>query len=298
VPSVIGLKYGTCQGDHTLEQKQGLYFTAKTLSRTYYVLGDNLDDTEDDILATTGIPPILYPMNGAWVKKRSAKETDRVIHPETGTATGLWEVVIDLDSTIDGENQEEDQEPEARRPQVNWDFETEDEVLEKDVITGEPIQTEAGEQILATHPIVFPILEITRYELAPFDPTVNFNYANRLNSGEFWGAPAEHALMLPVVASEEVIEGSLYARVTYRIKFAMHRPDIEKPFQLRPLHAGSLYRTLGETLPILYRDKQGNAIKVNLTAGGFLLANESPPEYLAFNRCTLIDFNTLSIGPF
>ena len=304
MPKVLGVKVGSVDASDEVTKKDRIHVRRKRITSTSYVLGDTLSDTEEDILATSGIPALWSPLRGALCKSRTPKEVDRVINPNTGVACGLWEVTAEFDSDVDPDECTDD--PSCKTPIVRWHGETEEEVLEKDAITGEPVQTAAGEPILITSPYVLPVLEIKRYETYPFDPNVMLDYSHRTNAEVFWGAPIGSALMLPMEVDEETINQVKYAVPTYRIKFKI-KPDLDEPWKARVLHHGFQYldeneggsgsgSACGEG--IVYRDKFGNSATINLAEDGTLLPLCDPPNFLEFNRFTKIDFNNLSLGPF
>lgn len=296
MPTLLGIKDGTRDASYGLEKRDKISVLKKQWKIDYYVLADSTLDTEDDILATAGIPSLFSFWNFAWVKGYKAKELQSVIHPVTGVLSVVWQVTVELDSSIDQADDEED--PTNRTPAVRWSGETEDELLEEDPITGDPIQTDADEPIILTTPVVMPVLEIKRYELYPFDPTIMLAYSHRTNSTTFWGAPAGSALMLPMEVDEETIEGVKYCNVTYRIKFKI-KPSLTEPWKARLLHHGFKYRPAAGKPPQAAQDKHGNPITVNLVNGtGEKVADGDPPEYKEFNRFAKVNFNALALGPF
>lgn len=298
MPKILGVDNGSISASHSLEKKDKFWVKKKTYKLVYLVLADSLADDEEDILATAGIPPLFYPYNGTVCKKRTPTETTRVVHPVSGVSSALWEVACDFDSDIDPD---QNQDPDQKTPTVRWYGETDEEVLEKDAITGDPIETEAGEPIIITTPVVHPVLEISRYEPYPFDPDTMLDYAHHTNSTVFWGAPQGSALMLPMEVDEEIIEKVKWCKVVYKIKFRIKKDGggmMQDTWKARPLHHGFKYRKVAGEPPQVFTDGQGNPATVNLTAGGVLLPQGNPPEYLSFNRFTKTDFNALSLGPF
>lgn len=295
MPKVLGRKDGDFNGMDKLENNRGGRFVRRQFSSTFYVLADALTDEPDAILATTGIPPLFYPTAGAWVVGRKLRESQTVTHPVTGVTTVLWEVQVDYDSAVDID-EEEEQEPEAREPVVRWTTEEEEIALELDAITGEAIQTEAGEPIIMTTKVKLPVLEVRRYELYPFDPDVILSYDNKVCSTEFYGAPPFHAYMTGIEADQETINGTKYAVATYRVAFKFD--GSERPWKAKPLHYGTKYRPAPGEPAIAYQDENGNLLTVNLQTGGTPLPEGDTPQYLSFNRFNLADFNLLSLGPF
>lgn len=295
MPAVLGIEEGSYKSNDRLEKRQStqLYVRKKNFSWTYYVLGDDLTDDEDDIYATSGVPALGYPLRGCRVKSRTCHESHRVRHPNTGVAAGLWMVDVEWDSNVP----EEDDDPLLKTPKISWHGETEEEVLEKDVITGDPVETAAKEPILITTPFVMPVLEIKRYETFPFDPNTILTYSHTINSAAFWGAPAGSALFLPPEVDEETIEDVRYAVATYRIKFKI-KAGIVEPWQARVLHHGFKFRAGAAEEPEVYTDKHGNPATVNLNDDGTLLPANQAAKFLTFNRFTKTNFNNLTLGPF
>lgn len=297
---VLGVKEGSIESNLTLEKRKGTSVYKKSFRRTYYVLGDDLDDTEEDVFNTPGVPTYYTLLRGCYCRSIVAREINQVIHPTTGTACGLWEVDADFDSDV---NPDDDERPENKPPKIRWHGETEEEVLEKDAITGNPVQTAAGEPILITTPYVTPVLEIRRYEIFPFDPDIMLSYSHRTNSTTFWGAPAGSALMLPMDVDEEMVKPAKdedpirYAVVTYKIKFKI-KPGLAEPWKARVLHHGFKHRPAIGKPPVIYRDRYGNPATINLDANGVKLADGAAPQYLEFNRFQKADFNALTLGPF
>lgn len=300
MPKVIGTEDGSIQANYSLIKKDQIYVTKKTFSIVKWVLADTTADTEDTIRLTVGVPQLWTTYNGAVCMRVSPKEHTTVYaHPTTGLKTILWKVKADYDSDVDtGQNQP----PNAKPPTVRWHGESEDILLEKDPITGDPIQTKAEEAILLTTPHVLPVLEVSRYETYPFDPDVILDYAHHTNSASFWGAPKGSALMLPMSVDEETIEQVKWCKVTYRIKFKIKKQGanmLEDTWMARILHHGYKYRPSANAEPVTAQDKHGNPITVNLAnADGTKLATNADPEFLEFNQFTKVDFNNLSLGPF
>lgn len=302
MPKLLGVKDGSLSAKRELEDRNGFKINRKKFSTVYYVLADDTGDTEDDVIfLTAGLPQVGSLVNGAFAVSHQAKESQTVIHPVTAFLTVLWEVTVEFDSNFDPEEDGQEEDPTDITPTIRWSGETEEEVLESDAITAEAVVTAAGEQILVMAPIVLPILEIKRYEIYPFDPDVMLDFSNRTNSTPFWGAPVGSALMLPMEADEEKIEGIKYALVTYRIKFKI-KPGVDEPWKARVLHQGTMHRDpdfVGPDPPAIRAvDKFGNPITVNLGSNGLKLGDDDPPEYLEFNRYQKADFNVLNLGPF
>ena len=121
-----------------------------------------LNDTTDEVIATIGVPKFGTLYQGALCLGHEVRELEPVMNPHTGQPGVLYEVVGDFDNDISADDADEkDTPPENRRAVVNWDAELEEELLEKDAITGAAIQTSANEPILITGPVLIHTLEIT-----------------------------------------------------------------------------------------------------------------------------------------
>lgn len=200
---------------------------------------------------------------------------------------------------------------------MRWSSDTEEDVLERDAITGMPIVTSAGEPINVTHPVTNPVLEIKGYFNAPFDPDVILLYNNKVNSDDFYGAPEGTAFMSSITADdEEVINERRVVPATFTIKFKL-REDPDNPgslmrdtWHLKLLNQGQFYLDYVQEEQTVTRrrlralDENGHPIMVNLRLDGSALplTNEGHPvadaTYLDFNRFTKIDFNNLNLGPY
>jgi hypothetical protein len=291
----LGLKIGN-SGGVNIEQKDQTWIQNQEFKRIYYVVAD-LGSDELDVLSTSGIPVIGVDIIGTAIcKGLSAKETDRVNF--LGSPAMLWEVEATFDSKVDqGQAGEED--PLDLPIRRRWYGENEDEVLEKDAITGDPITTACGEPIIITAPVCRPILELTRYENYPIDPDTILEFSNHVNDSTFYGAPEGSALMMPIEADKETIKGVDYDKVTYRIKFNIREDEssTEDSWMARPLHHGyKFFPIAGAAWPATWKIK-GQPATVNLAADGTALDNDADPFYLAFNRFKKANFNSLSLGP-
>lgn len=306
MPKVIGVDDGSIGSNFSLEKKDKIYITRKTWSIKYFVLADNAFQTEDNIYGTAGLPVLWSVANFGVCQSLKIDEKSSVFrHPNTGVKTILWTVKANFDSQIDID---QDEPPAAKTPTVRWTGETEEEVLERDPITGVEVATEAEEPIILTTPIILPVLEITRYEGYPFNPNIMLDYCHHTNSTTFWGAPPGSALMMPMDVDEEVIEQVRYVRVTYRIKFKIKKDGatfLQDTWKARVLHHGFKRRLEAGAEPETYTDEKGNPATVNLKTnelhpgeGGMKLDNNAPAEYLEFNRFTKVNFNNLFLGPF
>ena len=159
---------------------------------------------------------------------------------------------------------------------INWTSETMDEVIEEDAETGDKILNPNGEVILVTRPEAIPILEITRYEHYPFDPTIITYFENTLNLLDFYGSRSGTVWCYNIEAPMEVIENTRYCKVTYRFKFRIKWDEdgnqITNTWQTKTPLRGFFIRRLDEngalTKPELFTDANGNTGEVLLNADG------------------------------
>lgn len=300
MPLLVGEKDGTNNAELALLTKHNLPTSRLTFQRVYQVIADSSDQNEGQILSTIGIPFLYQKVGNAFCVKKSGQEIKTVKHPQTGVLTIFWEVTCSFDSNPDAEEAETT--PTEKRPKIRWYSENEEEVLERDAVTNAPIITVPGEQILITHPVAIAILEIKRFEMFPFNPDTIFNYENHVNSQPFYNAPIGSALMASIEADETIVDGERYIAATYRIKFKI-RKDSEGAIQpdtwkAQPLHQGTKYFPIHGAPAKVYTDENGNPTTINLNVDGTKLPTDFPPVFLSFNRFPLVDFNTLSLGPY
>lgn len=201
-------------------EQSGMFFNLQKNGKEgcYYVLAQDKNQSEDSIVDTPGIPVLGTVLNGAPVKGFSAREVATVRHWQTGVITILWEVEVSTDSKLTADNTNTSGDPTEMRPRRRWYTEKEEVSPEKDR-DGELIQTATGERLIVEFPEVINVLEITRYEEAPFDPLKQFHYCNKSNLETFYGAPSGCALMDDIQSDEEEVNGQTYCKVTYVVKF-------------------------------------------------------------------------------
>lgn len=302
MPKILGVKEEEDSGALSVRRQGESYISQKHSSRTYYVLADDQYDTEDEIIATPGLPQLWTFYNNGFCRSLSAKELNSVFHPMTGIWTSLWEVQARYDSNMDPSQEEDD--PLLRPLIYNWSGETEDELLEQDAEDGTAVETDALEPMEITTQVAYPILEIKRWEPDPFDPNVILNYVNHVNSQTFRGAPEGTALMLPITAEEQVEKAIKYQLVTYRIKFKIKKKNgaiLKDSWRAEVPHQGYQYREEpnGEPRPF---EIEGNPRLARLKTarlhpgeGGMLLGKDDPLEYKFFNKFPKVNFNTLGL---
>lgn len=309
MPKVLGVERGSESCTDKLVKKQGLYIPNRKFDIAYYVLGDDLNTTIDEVLNTVGVPAEGSPQQGAYCVSRSTEVIDTVVHPTTAVSCNLYKVKCDFDSEYDTSKKEggQNDDPKAQRPTVKWTGELEEYDLQWDQRTGEPVQTDNREPmiVVATRPIA--VLEVSRLETWPFDPDVILDYVGKTNLVPFYGAPEGVALMMPMEAVDEEVEDELYSRVTYRIKFKFVRkidPSggvdlglLEDPWSAHVLHEGTKVRLADGTIE-QKKDKNGSPLTVNLKKDGYELLETEFPQFKIFHTSAQIDFNNLSLGPF
>lgn len=306
MPKLLGRKHGTVGGDYTLEKKGQWWNRVKSFSETFYVMSDSLNDFEDAILACPGLPVTGDIVDGCALRRKVAKETD-TIH-WGGTVRALWEVELFYDSRVDPDQMTNaDAEPTNRRPKRRWRSVKIEERMEKDV-EGTKVQTQADEEIVIMDTVVYPLLEIERYENYPFDPQTIRKYTDKCNLETFYGAPPGCALIESIDTDEEVMNRILYEKVVYQIRFGAKEENVEDELStVEVLHQGYKYRdaAIGAN-PLSAEDKNGVPIKVNLFydplgpvgsggTGGRQLTITEGPSYIPFKRKKKIDFGPLNL---
>jgi len=280
---ILGEMAAARSGSIKLEKRDKIWVTAKEFQKSFYVLGTQ-DEGESSLVATIGVPQRGTLYEGALCLGHQIRESASVLNPYTQTLGILAEIVAEFTNDISPN-------------------EFEDEVLDKDPVTGDPIETTAHERLILTGPQPIPILEVSRYEQWPFNPVTLLVYSGRLNEVDFYGAPRGTALLQPIQAPEEELEGELFVKATYRVKFKMKfDPDnpsqfLEDTWKAELLNQGQQYLD-DEGKIKRATDANGNPIKVNLAEDGTVLDPEAEPHYVKFNRFTYADLNDLNLGPY
>ena len=301
MPTYLDIIKGSINTEEVAVKKDGLWDKNLMRRESHYVLGDSLNDTEDDIRATGGITTVFSVLLGMKCKSVKPRETDTVIHPVTGTQVGLWEVDVEYSSDVDGD----DEDPLAQTPTVEWDGDTEEFQLYNDPVTGDPVENPNGELYEITGPVTIPILTVTRYEQYPWDTSIMLNYANRTNSTTFYGAPQGVCHMLPMQVTEERIASNGQTqkvnKVVYRIRFLLV-PDSTGlvPFTQKakvPLKGFKVREAAGSD-PKLNIAKSGQPELIALATNGTALPSGDPLEFEEFNRLVPVNLNDLNLGPF
>lgn len=305
--TVIDIKEASAAGSDELEKKGTLWTRKTKFGLCYYVIALP-SETMDDVVSAPGIPPLFHPYGFAYCNSRTPKETNTVT--VSGTKYILWEVDVQFDSKVDP-SQDNGTDPDNRRPVVTWSGENVAEHTPKgfnDLQQEVPIMTTAGEPIFVEDDLYISILQVTRYERAPFDPNIGLEFANHINISTFYGAPRGCALLMPIeVPEEEIIEGVRYIKPTYQVKFKMKRDKFglfeRDTWAQELLNQGYKHMYLaddGVTLkgPKMNLDDSGNPSTVNLAEDGTILPIGADYVYLKFRTKGYVEFSALNLGPF
>ena len=323
MPTVLDDVNGSRDSTFDLSSRNGTLIGKKTKKRRMYVLSDTLNQTEEDIITTPGVPQHFDEERGAVVKTVQAKENTRVIHPVTQNPCILYIVEISYDSDVDTDQDTGgptgNQNPLRTPRKISWGGDIVEEAAYKDEVTNKPITNVVGERLPAVRSVCLPILTVQRYERYPFPPMRILRYVNHLNSSTFYGAPRGCALMLPIQADEEMINKRKYMNVTYRIQFRIELTVIpgdptfhidprttfaQDTWHLRLLNEGTKYFTDAQvgTFPWnnpdqVATDDNENPIVINLRANGQKLGAGETPVFLKYAGNPYADFNDLRLGP-
>lgn len=305
----LGSTLGDRSTDQEVEGKSGQLPTYKfRRKRTFLVIADDADETEDDILANANVPALGNTSTlGYPVKSRSAKERDYVLHPISGVKTILWEVEVSCDSSLSfafppGGGVL----PENFPPKYKWTQKEREVDFYYDVITGEPLLNTVNEPIFASRKILYPVLTITRYESYYQDLSAKqAAYGNTVNSVAFGSFNAGECLMNPIVAEEETFEIDdeglttvTYLKVTYEIDCLVndYYSGVNNPWKRRFLNQGYYYRPAPGAPPVL-NVVDGNKTIVNLALNGTILPDDQDPIWLPFNEFKTANWTALNLDP-
>lgn len=269
----------------------------KTFSIEYDILGDNIDQNEDDIKATPGLPALWTFLRGCYCNNLSVAEVN--------SHAFLWKATAEFDSDVNPEEQD-NEDPTNAQPQWSWTHETEQMNLEEDV-NGKALQTVTHEKYFVDVPVAIPVLTISRYELS-FDPQTILDYVNHVNETPFWGIPKGDALMAGISDHQETVGDTNYRKVEYVVKVRLDYLSgqlIEDGWQLRLLHHGQWqliapFLSIGRYDPenlLRFTDQDGRAVTGNLAADGRKLGQDDPLVYLKFDQYREAEFNDLNLGP-
>jgi hypothetical protein len=210
-----------------------------------------------------------------------------------------------LDLSYSSEFDEEDETdinkpPDQRRPEWEWDFETEEIAMTKDVQTGDAVVNSAGDVYEVTTPIIIPVLTIERLQ-ADFDPDTIINYVNHTNTATFWGAPAGAALCAGIRDRKdrtEVYNGLSYRRVSYVFKFKLPDiPNVIEGWKLILMNYGPNYWTAPPGVGLrVAASSGGRSINVKLDDDGTKLDDDEDPKFLKFNQFATANFDDLGVN--
>lgn len=305
----------------------------KNFTEIYLVFSNDCTDTEEDVLATDGLPALRETSRLAQVRSRSAVLVSG--------SDFIWEVTVEYDSatlTVEQSGGTEPQKPDRRRPIWSWSVETQEvqsddviEVVEYDTEADWPLEfrpagklvNSAGQVIKLSTPQTNPILTISRYQ-ASLDPDVITFFVNRVNSEPFWGAPKGTARMMSITDHEEAIDGGRWRLVTYVIKFKMvsvdpiepEEPDAE-PDPNNQEYMEDTWEEVIANLGTQYIDlvdpgdpfsawtlspvsKLGYSSAIGLDYDGTAIDPTAGPDalkYLHVRMLSYVDFNILQLGP-
>lgn len=254
----------------------------------FKVLVDDETDNGGTIYAEMGIP--IGAILGGTTSRLRDVDAER-----SKEARLLWFVNHTYGQVDEEDSEDSNQDPEDRRPEWAWDFETLPRSVTVDA-DGNAIQTSAGDPIEHESLIVIPVLTIERFQLV-FDPDVILEYFNRVNSSPFWGAPEGTALMAGIrdrKDSQTIWNGVAYRKVSFVIKFAL--PEIEDVLEgWKDLLVDHGWHKIegGVKKPIL---ADGHRVSRNLDGNGAVLAPGAPPHVLKFDNHEEADFDALGIN--
>ncbi len=318
MPTLLGTKENTRLFSDMLEKTGGSTTEASKSELTYYVLADTIDDTKATILATDELPTLGSIIAGEKVISVAAKETNTVIHPNTGVTTFIWEIAVKTDSAFDldsggGSPGGPGGGVTLFRPVTRWSTETIDERVWRDVNTNVKIATEPGDPILVTRKRYIPVLEVKRYKEYPFDPNKQLQFPEHVNEKEFWGAPPGSALCGGIQVEEQTIQGTIVVWVTYIFKFKLLGGYVivsdggnllvktEDGWNFYPLHEGIHFREIQDGAIsneiFLATDESGNPKVVPLNPDGTIKTDQPEiPLNLEFAIYQPVDFDSLNLN--
>ena len=253
-----------------------------TFVEVHKVNADSAAETQDDIKEVPEIPSLgdEHPDNSrARVKDISVDEVEPLV----------FEVAVEYSTaTTEDDKEDESNDPENRRPMVSWSFRTIQRVLEED-FDGNPTNNSAGTPLQPTYDEIIPVMTVERYK-RQFDPSEVLNYVDTTNDGDFYGLPAEHALISGISAKEVKLEGEVFWQVTHTVEFRVFRN-----WRLRLLdHGPVFFNAQGEKENFKI---DGQPTTGNLDGNGGQ-APDGIVEFLTFKQYPTSNFNDLDLGPF
>lgn len=199
--------------------------------------------------------------------------------------------------------------PEAERPEIDWDYEVVDEAPHAD-LDNKPFVNACDKPFkpAPTFKVCYNVLSITRNELG-FNKDTASKYAMAVNSDKFAGCPPGTVLCYPPKA-KMMFRGTIaYWRVSYRLKFGYIVDDGEdedwipegaelvgrRSMQPRILNSGAQFfkevPVAGGPPPKLTTNfEEGGSSQVLLTPDGLRLPREGKPNYRKFRVYRSISF--------
>ncbi len=323
----LGIEDGSHREVAEIVDENGFQRLRYTVTQTHLVIDDGIKSSSADAVLVSGVP-VLYESTINNAVCRALRPEDRGSVHYGGSLVTLWAIVAEFDNEINVETQQgqgiNPEDPTSYPPSVRWTSENEQQALQFDAISGDPVVTKACEKIAASHPFTIPILRYSRYEIGRFDPDIILEYTNHTNNEPFLGAPSGCALMSAIESDEKYIENSLFSLVTYVIKFKMIRaqqitrtgqPTISGGFEedgwaLKPLHQGHKYFKETNTAAdapigscpddakyaVQYLDDDGNPVPILLDQYGYALGENEQVAYLKFHKHPKASFTPLGIS--
>lgn len=292
--AVLGIQEGSFDHSETLEKEEKHWKTSASQSREFLVLADYLEESEESLLRSAGLPTLKGRDGNLTCKGLNIRESSVVLHPATGELTSLYTIAAEYDS-----EERDDEDPLEMEPTIRWTSERYEEEATHDAVEQDkPIATVPGEPILVTSPHSLAVLSYSRYEPWPFDYQKILQFVDSVNESSFGNAPPKCVYMDGIDADQEVfeIDGKKvpFAHVTYRFKFKMSDTQ-ENSWVAKILHQGTLYFPEDSQTPKIWTDDDVNTGTVNLDADGHILPADQPPVFLEFNLFKVRNFNQLGI---
>tara|TARA_Y100000310_G_scaffold316852_1_gene369054 strand:+ start:3116 stop:3985 length:870 start_codon:yes stop_codon:yes gene_type:complete len=283
--TLLGVQRGTPEA--TLESGD---VTRTIYNRTFVVFTDSpANDDEYTVLNnTTGLPSL----NDTWSGNDNADSNAickslSVINDEKNRS--YWYVTAAFDSNTDAaaNSNSGNSSPVNLDDDVDWDFETIEEVVHKD-INGKAVATSADERFTSppiTRIVPISVVTYSRWQTAFAASTIHA-YVGKINGPVFLGFATKVAMCAGIRARLRRIRGVPLWRVTYVFKF--------NPFTwvAEVLNQGSYYYEDGATEPTPFTDKRGHRTTGNLTLTGGKAA-KGFTFYRKFDVHKLVDFNPL-----
>ena len=310
MPQNLGIKPGSYRLGKEFPKAAGAA-PVETVTETWQVIADNLNQTAADILNTPGLPSQGDTRGNMGAKSVTAREAN--------PHALQWEVDVEWDSRVDGQNEGED--PTLWLPDVKWSSETIEIAIATDQVTGKPIVNSVDEPFFITGPVTVSVRTLSRlepYSVLDQMDVLQQQYANHLNSVAFRGWEPYTVLLASIDGQRETVARQLYCRATYVTKYLRLKstatyqpirsfdPDGTAPvssltivgWRASILNQGTKYlETAGDSIHEAKEaiDGEGNPTTVNLKADGTKLPNGTPGVYLRWFRNPITDLGPLNI---